>query len=99
MISKQTSHFTFGSIYRNKKGPESSERQRRRRRQQLMPTQKSNERCSEMFPRLFSRVSELSTYSEAPQKYILSLGNISSYLRCLVSCSMVFILTKHTKNK
>lgn len=73
MISKQTSHFTFGSIYRNKKGPESSKRQRRR--QQLMPTQKSNERGSEMFPRLFSRVSELSTYySEAPQKYILSLG-------------------------
>lgn len=67
MISKQTSHFTFGSIYRNKIGPESSERQRR---QQLMPTQKSNERGSEMFPRLFSRVSELSTYSEAPQKYI-----------------------------
>lgn len=98
MISKQTSHFTFGSIYRNKKGPESSERQRRRR-QQLMPTQKSNERGSEMFPRLFSRVSELSTYSEAPQKYILSLGNISSYLRCLAPCSKVFILTKHTENK
>lgn len=95
MISKQTSHFTFGSIYRNKKGPESSERQRRR--QQLMPTQKSNERGSEMFPRLFSRVSELSPYSEAPQKYILSLGNISSYLRCLVSCSKVFILTKTYK--
>lgn len=98
MISKRTSHFTFGSIYRNKKGPESSERQRRRR-QQLMPTQKINERGSEMFPRLFSRVSELSTYSEAPQKYILSLGNISSYLRCLAPCSKVFILTKHTKNK
>lgn len=91
MISKQTSHFTFGSIYRNKKGPESSERQRRRRRrQQLMPTQKSNERGSEMFPRLFSRVSELPTYSEAPQKYILSLGiylliSVASYhaVRCL----------------
>lgn len=89
MISKQTSHFTFGSIYRNKKGPESSERQRRRR-QQLMPTQKSNERGSEIFPRLFSRVSELSTYSEAPQKYILSLGiylliSVASYhaVRCL----------------
>lgn len=90
MISKQTSHFTFGSIYRNKKGPESSERQRRRRRQQLMPTQKSNEHGSEMFPRLFSRVSELSTYSEAPQKYILSLGiylliSVASHhaVRCL----------------
>lgn len=89
MISKQTSHFTFGSIYRNKKGPESSERQRRRR-QQLMPTQKSNERGSEMFPRLFSRVSELSTYSEAPKKYILSLGiylliSVASHhaVRCL----------------
>lgn len=89
MISKQTSHFTFGSIYRNKKEPESSERQRRRR-QQLMPTQKSNERGSEMFPRLFSRVSELSTYSEAPQKYILSLGiyllfSVASHhaVRCL----------------